>query len=87
MGDQRADVIGWFVPGAAEPEHDPGMQAPCVVCGVRLKRPVVTVSLVAEHGDRSLFFRAHRDCWRSLDEAEQNAIESSVIDRDAEADG
>lgn len=42
--------------------------------------PVRTVSLMPVGGDRSYFFRTHRQCWDELSQAGRQAIESSVID-------
>lgn len=77
----RRDIFGYFEDTSQTPAHDPGLNAPCPVCAKTLERPVVTISLMpVEIRNRSYFFRAHKSCWNGISAAEQNAIESSLVD-------
>jgi len=86
----REDIFGWFdSPSQETPVHDPGLNAPCAVCGKTVgkhteKNPIMTISLCVEnvlYRDKSYFFRVHKPCWKALDEDEQCLIESSLIDK------
>jgi hypothetical protein len=82
------ELVGYFdSPEQTEPAHDPGLEVPCVVCWEPLAAPMVTLSLMwaDRSGDKSLFYRAHKDCWSTLDEDEQERYDRSILEaiRDA----
>lgn len=88
MTDEQinAQYIGWFTDTGETPEHDPKEKGLCPVCAKlvgrhSLENPLKTISLMKAGDSRSFFFRAHKHCWESISEDEQNAIESSIIDK------
>jgi hypothetical protein len=91
----RVDVFGWFGDAAqTEPEHDPGPDAPCPICGHSVGRhsldnPIKTISLMVEDPAKrrnSFFFRAHKRCWEMVSDHERSMVESSLIDHIVDAD-
>jgi len=85
----RMDIFGYFDNESdTTPTHDPGPEGLCPVCCHSVGRhtvdnPLKTISLAAydkKYRNRSFFVRAHKNCWERISEAEQNSIESSVID-------
>jgi len=77
----REDVFGWFDnPLSETPDHDPGMDGICPVCANKLSTPVKTISLIPIHGDRSYFYRAHKECYESLSSTDIMRLDSSLID-------
>ena len=81
----RTNLIGRFDDTSDTPTFDPGLNVPCVVCAKQLSRPMKSISLMAEGGSSSYFFRVHKECWENLDDREQWLIESSIIDSVKEA--
>jgi len=76
----RTDMFGWFDDVSSNPAHNPGLEAPCVVCAKKLSRPMKTISLMIDGDSKSYFYRTHKACWDGISEREQWLIESSVID-------
>ncbi|MPZ21784.1 MAG: hypothetical protein GEV06_28460 [Luteitalea sp.] len=76
--------VGYFErPEDTLPTFDPGMDVPCPICGDALSaRPRTSISVLPDSGARSLFFRAHRSCWRDASRDVQHDIESQVVDLD-----
>lgn len=88
MTDEQinAQYIGWFADAGEVPEHDPKEKGLCPVCAKQVgkhnaENPLKTISIMKIGDNRSFFFRTHKFCWQSIDEDEQNAIESSIIDK------
>lgn len=66
-----------------QPAFDPGLNGDCPSCGKPLEPPLKTISLMLydrEHGDRSYFYRTHKDCYDKLDERQQGALDGLLID-------
>jgi hypothetical protein len=91
----RDDIFGWFGDAAqTEPEHDPGPDAPCPICGHSVGRhsvdnPIKTISLMVEDPAKrrnSFFFRAHKRCWEMVSDHERSMVESALIDHIVDAD-
>ena len=76
-------LVGYFdTSGAKEPAFDPGLDVPDIVCWKPLRdKPRVTVSLAWLDGDRSYFFRSHKECWEGLSSSEQQRYEESALGR------
>jgi hypothetical protein len=78
------DIVqfGWYEDTSQTPTFDPGITGvSCPVCGDELSRePRVTMSVMPEKGNRSLFFRAHKRCWNGIDDAAQMRIIGSIVD-------
>jgi hypothetical protein len=82
----NSQYIGWFADTGQTPEHDPKEYGLCPVCSRQVGRhsaenPLKTISIMKVEDSRSFFFRTHKLCWESIDQDEQNAIESSIIDK------
>lgn len=76
----RTDLLGWFEDSSPVTKHDPGTNAPCIVCMKLLSSPMKTVSFMPVICQRSFFFRVHKICWESLLETEQEAYTSAFVD-------
>lgn len=77
----REDVFGWFdSPLSETPDHDPGMDGICPVCGNKLSVPVKTISIAPVNGNRSYFYRTHKECYDGLSDTEIMHLDSSLID-------
>lgn len=67
-----------------QPTFDPGIDGVnCPVCDRPLvEAPRCTVSFMGwePRGERSYFFRAHRDCYKPLSLEQQVAYEGAIID-------
>ncbi len=82
------ELVGYFEGTESTPSYDPGDGSPCLVCTKPMQFKItrnVTISLAVVGGNRSYFFRCHKDCWDGLSEEEQSEIEGSIIDRAVEA--
>ena len=82
----NTQYIGWFADAGETPEYDPKEKGSCPVCAKivgrhSLENPLKTISIMKVGDSRSFFFRTHKPCWESVDENEQNTIESSIIDK------
>ena len=79
MSDIR--IVGHFDrPGETIPSFDPGLDVPDIVCWRPLRdKPRVTVSLMGVGGDRSYFFRSHKECWEALTPQDQQRYEESTL--------
>lgn len=74
------NVVGYFDRPGDEPAFDPGLDVPDIVCWQPLRdKPRVTVCLMWLDGDRSYFFRSHKECWEALSPSEQQRYEESVL--------
>ena len=72
-------IFGYFSnDNQTTPEFDPGLDVLCPVCMLKLKKPIVTYSLLKPGDLRSYFYRVHKQCSGKCDEI--NRIESSLID-------
>ena len=81
-GDMKSNIFGYFdAPGQSTPAFDPGLNAPCPFCTAAVGdgRRVVTISLRPD-GNRSYFYRAHKDCYEQADPDEITNIESIAVD-------
>lgn len=78
-------LFGYFdSPGQETPAHDPGINAPCLVCFRPLdypNTPIVTISFSAyfDNAERSYFYRCHKACYNSLSDQEKGDIEAGVM--------
>ncbi len=80
--DMNSNIFGYFdAPGQETPAFDPGTNAPCPFCTAAVGdgRRVVTISLRPD-GNRSYFYRAHKDCYEQADPDEITNIESIAVD-------
>lgn len=76
------DIFGWFSEANAKyPERDPGLSAPCPLCGRAVRdKPIKTISVMPLGGSCSYFYRAHKDCYESAAAETITEIESAIID-------
>jgi hypothetical protein len=74
--------VGFFEsPYQTEPSFDPGTAVACPICRQQLEgEPLKTMSLMRENDERSLFFRAHKGCWKAAGAEQREIIEGSIID-------
>ena len=77
--------FGWYDRAdQTEPTHEPGPDAPCPFCGVRVgrhaERPICTMSIMGMDRKRSYFYRAHKDCYKAAAPETVIDIESVAID-------
>lgn len=73
--------VGWYDDASQkEPTHDPAHDGPCIVC-IKPLTPdnVRTVSVLAEGGTRSLFYRLHRTCAEALSERDAGDLDEAVM--------
>jgi len=88
-------IYGYYTDATqTTPEYDPGLEAPCVICGKDLlPDDVRTISLMAvedlkndEDGlhykpdTRSYFYRVHRSCHEPLSEEQRTKVDGLLID-------
>lgn len=77
-------IYGYYdSPTQTEPVYDPGLNVDCPACGQPLNLPVTTISLALydrQNGDRSYFYRAHKQCYDALDERQRGALDGLLID-------
>lgn len=79
-------IYGYFDNATqTEPKHDPGLNVPCPVCSKTLDFPMKTISLMVptkewERPDRSYFYRAHKRCYESLDDAGKSRVDGLIVD-------
>lgn len=77
-------IYGYYdSPTQDRPVFDPGLDVDCPSCGSRLESPLKTISLMfydREVGDRSYFYRTHKNCYDSLDEVQRGNLDGLLID-------
>ncbi len=75
-------VYGYYSQaGQIEPDYDPGLDAPCLICsGALTPTDVRTISLMVPGDSRSYFYRVHRSCHEPLSEAERIKVDGLLID-------
>jgi len=82
-GENSVKIYGYFdSPEQTEPTFDPGLNVYCPVCYRKLTemRPLMTISLLLEHDNRSYFYRVHKGCHDNLDQVQQSNLDGLIID-------
>ena len=75
------NIFGYFNASVQEkPAFDPGLDVPCPFCTSRLSKPMKTISIMPAAGNKSFFYRAHKECYEGADPEEIQHIESLKID-------
>jgi len=82
LNNNISRTYGYFSDSAQlTPAYDPGLTAPCLICGLVLDAiDVRTVSLMIPEDSRSYFYRVHRSCHEPLSEAERIKIDGLLVE-------
>ena len=85
MNKQLNKHLGYYEGKEAKiPTYDPGLDTECPVCFKKLTednlRTIGFLSEKAYKQNRSYFYRVHKSCHESLNEDQQNLLDSSFVD-------
>jgi len=81
-GTNKSKLIGYFDDYSNVPTYDPPLDSPCIVCGVKMQPPRVTVSVCLtrdDYPDRSYFYRAHKACYNNLSPSDISDIDGAIL--------